>query len=201
MGDSLSNFEINEDMQNNEESGIEEKMIRKEGKNDTMTTITTNKTKKVIKPTAIELDMNLKEKKMKKKVNHKSRNHGTSLNNSVKIIDYIPIINKNGTVNNEYIVIMAKYSKNSLNEIVEKEIPNPNNYLSVGYDKATEKMKEKINKHYRYYVDKELEKTDFLDDYLFNEYDIMRGKRFNVNQGHFWERLFSLDEAYHVTKN
>lgn len=185
-------------MQNNEESGIEEKMIRKEGKNDTMTTITTNKTKKVIKPTAIELDMNLKEKKMKKKVNHKSRNHGTSLNNSVKIIDYIPIINKNGTVNNEYIVIMAKYSKNSLNEIVEKEIPNPNNYLSVGYDKATEKMKEKINKHYRYYVDKELEKTDFLDDYLFNEYDIMRGKRFNVDQGNFFENLFSFDEAYHV---
>lgn len=199
--DSIMNFELTElteRKQNNKQSGAEELIALMGDQNEV---ILEEKPEQMLKPEIIDLEINLKEKKKTKKikkVRHKSHNLGTCLANDVKIIDYLPIFNKDRTINKDYIVIMAKYFKNSRNEIIEREVPNPNSYLSVGYDKTAEKMKENINKHYRYYVDKELEKTDFLDPYLFNEYDIMRGKRFNVNQGHLWERIFFADEAYHV---
>jgi hypothetical protein len=140
-------------------------------------------------------------KKTNKSLKRKSKDVKDLLDNKIKIVEFPPIINKDLSINKQFIVIMAKYTKNKRNEVIENVIPNSKNYLSIGYDKMNEKFEKTIKKHYRYFVDRELEKTDFLDPDLFTEYDIMRGKRFNSEHGSFWNRFFSIDETYHVIKN
>lgn len=62
---------------------------------------------------------------------------------------------------------------------MEINIPNSSEYLPLGYDSKTARFTSNTKKHYRYYVDKELEKTPFLPETPFDEFIITRGKRIN----------------------
>ena len=40
-----------------------------------------------------------------------------------------------------------------------------------------QKSKNKSNKHYRYFIDKNLEESLFMDEHTFDEFDIVRGQK------------------------
>ena len=51
-------------------------------------------------------------------------------------------------------------------------------YLPLGWDPVPKRLDPKeITKHYRFFVDKELEQTEFMDSNTFDEFEIKRGKR------------------------
>ena len=49
--------------------------------------------------------------------------------------------------------------------------------MALGWDNQQNRLLNQTTKHYRFYVDDELENTDFMDKNTFDEFDIMRGKR------------------------
>ncbi len=48
-------------------------------------------------------------------------------------------------------------------------------YLEVGYDMIEQKRANKSKKHYRYFIDKNLEDSVFIDVHTFDEFEIMHG--------------------------
>ena len=61
---------------------------------------------------------------------------------------------------------------------MEINIPNPDEFLPLGYDPKDKRLDpSKIQKHYRYFLDTELENSPFMDKFTFDEYSITRGSR------------------------
>lgn len=82
-------------------------------------------------------------------------------------------------INSLNIVIPAQYEFNeALQTIVETEIPDKKLFMEIGYDDKDSKLKSgKKKKHYRHFIDTELEKSRFMDKHTFDEFNITRGKR------------------------
>jgi hypothetical protein len=49
--------------------------------------------------------------------------------------------------------------------------------LPISWDPKAARLGNKVNKHYRYYVDEELESTPFMDKDTFDEFNILRGNK------------------------
>jgi len=72
----------------------------------------------------------------------------------------------------------------------ELEKPDPKKYLALGYNKKDKTSQ----KHYRYYIDKELEKSDLIDESPFDTIPIYRGKK--ASDESFFSKYFTLVEEY-----
>ena len=111
-----------------------------------------------------------------------------------KVKKYPTVLSLNGQLHQEYIIIKPKYVQNQKKQFMtEKECPDPELYLPLDHDKREDKIKNQTKKHYRYYLNQELEKTSFMNQNLFNQYYIYKGKRF-VEEDFF--EAFSLDQKY-----
>jgi hypothetical protein len=54
----------------------------------------------------------------------------------------------------------------------------PRKYMALGWDKKNpELLKGKPKRHYRFFINKPLEESEFLDVKTFDEFDIVRGRR------------------------
>lgn len=82
-------------------------------------------------------------------------------------------------INSLNIVVKANYEfDKETNSIVETEIPDSNLFMALGYDEKEIKLKnENTKKHYRHFVNCNLEETKFMDKLTFDEFNITRGKR------------------------
>ena len=49
--------------------------------------------------------------------------------------------------------------------------------MPLGWDPKKERIGKQPKKHYRYFVDDELEKSPFMDKDTFDEFTVTRGKR------------------------
>ena len=87
------------------------------------------------------------------------------------------------------IIIKPEFEKirarNSDGEEEEINIPDPNMYFQIGFISKT-----KNTKHYRKYLNNELEKSEYMGEELFTTIDIFRGKYMNFEKG-FFQKLFS----------
>ena len=94
-----------------------------------------------------------------------------------------PVIEGNGVINSDMIVIPAKYVMNSKSkQFLEESIPDETKYFPLGYDPKDKRSNpENVKKHYRYFLDTNLEDSPFIDKSTFDEYDIMRGSRVTHN--------------------
>lgn len=92
------------------------------------------------------------------------------------------VITSDGKINQESLIIKAIYEYNNEKKApLEILIPNPEEYLPLGYDEKHCRLTDSTKKHYRFYLDKELEKSPFLKETPFDEFPIMRGQRLNKN--------------------
>ncbi len=58
-------------------------------------------------------------------------------------------------------------------------------YYALNWDTKDTKLGQNSRKHYRYYVNKNLENTLFVDKNTFDEFLIMRGNQ-QIKKGLFW---------------
>ena len=96
-----------------------------------------------------------------------------------KFKKYPPVLTEKGELNQEFIIIKPKYVKDAKKQFMsELEIPDPECYIGLGHDKREDKLKNQTKKHYRSYINCELEKSKFVNENLFNQFPILKGKRF-----------------------
>lgn len=108
-----------------------------------------------------------------------------------KIRKYPPVLTEDGELQQEYMIIKPKYVKAPKKQfMMEEEIPDPESYLGLGHDKREEKLTQTTKRHYRYYINQELERTKFMNQNLFNQFPIYKGKRMVEND---LFQAFSLD--------
>lgn len=92
---------------------------------------------------------------------------------------YPEVLNEKGELKPEYMVIKPKYTRTPKKQFMtEDTIPDPEHYIGLGHDKREDKLKNQTNKHYRYYINTELEKSGFMNQNLFSQFPIFKGKRF-----------------------
>lgn len=133
--------------------------------------------------------------KKKSKENRKEDENNEVIETIIKKVkNYPPVITSEGKLNEEYIVIKPKYVPNAKKQFMtENECPDPDFYLPLGHDKREDKIKNQTKKHYRYYINQELEKSSFVNQNIFNQYPISKGKRF-LEEETF--DAFSLDQKF-----
>lgn len=108
-----------------------------------------------------------------------------------KIRKYPPVLTEDGELQQEYLIIKPKYVKAPKKQfMMEEEIPDPENYLGLGHDKREEKLTQQTKRHYRFYINQELEQSKFMNQNLFNQFPIFKGKRMVENDIF---QAFSLD--------
>lgn len=90
--------------------------------------------------------------------------------------------------NSKHFVMLPKYRKSVTAANQEVEIPDPEQFMCLGYDTPDKK-----NKHYRYVLNKELEYTMYMGARAFQSIPIHRGKQTPVSQG-FLSKIFSANE-------
>ena len=77
-------------------------------------------------------------------------------------------------------------------ELLEYEAPDQKRYMSIGYDSLNRRAK-----HYRLYLDHELEKSAFIGKSIFNSININRGKRIKSSKS--WiEKVFMSKDHFRV---
>lgn len=92
------------------------------------------------------------------------------------------MISSDGKINQNSIIIPAEYQYNNEKKaILESSVPSELDYLPLGYDNKKVRLTNETKKHYRYFIDKELENSPFLKESPFDEFTIMRGQRINKN--------------------
>jgi len=84
-----------------------------------------------------------------------------------------------------FVIISAKDKEGN-----ETNTPDLKKYIALGYNKKDNSLQ----KHYRYLVDKELEKSDLIDESPFLSIPIYRGKK--ASDESFFSKFFTLVEEY-----
>ncbi len=79
-------------------------------------------------------------------------------------------------------------------KITEINIPSFKDYLELGF-----KSKIRDTKHYRLYIDKELENSQFMGEDSYLTLDVTRGRRLPMKKRSFLDRLLSNEETHRVT--
>lgn len=130
----------------------------------------------------IVLDVDSEKKTLLKKDKTKDdkKNENTIINEMMikKTKKYPPVLTENGELNQEFMIIKPRYVKAPKKQFMtENEVPDPECYLGLGHDKREDKFKNQSKRHYRFYVQHELETTKFMNQQLFNHYSIFKGKR------------------------
>jgi len=122
---------------------------------------------------------------IRKKAETENKSHKTEENTIIsdqlakKHRKYPAVLMENGELHQEYMIIKPKYVKNLKKQFMtEMEIPEPEAYIGLGHDKTEDKLKNLTKKHYRYYINQELEKSHFINQNLFHQFPIYKGKRF-----------------------
>lgn len=81
-------------------------------------------------------------------------------------------------MNSDSLVRFAKYNYNrKLKAIMEEGVPSDKKYIALSWDPKASRLGNKVNKHYRYFVDSTLEESLFIDLNTFDQFDIKRGTR------------------------
>ena len=83
------------------------------------------------------------------------------------------------------------YDKDEQGNVVEVEIPDPDYFLPVGYDR----LPGDGTMHYRYYVSTELEDTTYIDTCPFNKFHLFRGQDRGLEDEIFHATADSVDAA------
>ena len=75
-----------------------------------------------------------------------------------------PVIEGNGVINSDMIVITSKYVMNSKSkQFFEESIPDVTKYFPLGYDPKDQRSNpENVKKYYRYFLDTNLEEVHLL---------------------------------------
>ena len=84
-----------------------------------------------------------------------------------------------------------KYEKDDKHNVVEVEVPDPDYFLPVGYDRIPGDG----IMHYRYFVQSELEETQFIDKCPFNKFHLFRGQDRGLEDEIFSAAADSVDAA------
>lgn len=62
------------------------------------------------------------------------------------------------------LVRFAKYDYNrKMKAIIEEGVPSDKKYIALSWDPKASRLGNKVNKHYRYFVDSSLEESVFID--------------------------------------
>lgn len=85
-----------------------------------------------------------------------------------------------------------KESENVKVELQEYDVPDPKKYRSIGYDSINRRAK-----HYRLFIENELEKSGFLGKSIFSSININRGKRIKSKMS-WMEKVFSSKNQFRV---
>jgi len=78
---------------------------------------------------------------------------------------------------------------------MEDGVPDCKKYMGLSWDPKATRLGNKVNKHYRYYVDCSLEESVFIDLNTFDQFNIQRGTRLVK------ESWFSDEVQHETTKN
>lgn len=93
--------------------------------------------------------------------------------------DALEVLAKEGEISDSKCILQFSkylYSKQQ-KAIIEESVPDADKFLPLSWDPKATRLGNKVNKHYRYYVSTELEKSLFVDSNTFDEFLITRGTR------------------------
>jgi hypothetical protein len=77
-------------------------------------------------------------------------------------------------------------------ELQEYDVPDPKRYMAIGYDSLNRRAK-----HYRLFIENELEKSAFIGKSVFNSINVNRGKRIKSKTS--WiEKVFMSKDQFRV---
>lgn len=106
-----------------------------------------------------------------------------------KPLIYSDIYKENDGILSENLVRRADYGVDKSKKLMcEIDIQDEALFRGLGYDTQLRRcIKKEIKRHYRHYIDCELEKSPFMDKETFDEFIIRRGKRFSDENNDFYK--------------